>query len=123
MTPMSTSKITSLDELRLRIREFAFARQWENFHTPKNLSMALIVEAAELVERFQWLTPEESSQLNAERHEQVRQEIADVLIYLTRLADMLDIDLLKAAADKIEINARKYPVEQARGNAAKYTEL
>lgn len=120
---MNTSEITSLDELRLRIREFAFARQWENFHTPKNLAMALIVEAAELVEPFQWLTPEQSNRLDPERHEQVRQEIADVLIYLTRLADMLDIDLLKAAADKIDINARKYPVEQARGNAAKYTEL
>lgn len=120
---MNTSEITNLDELRLRIREFAFARQWENFHTPKNLAMALIVEAAELVEPFQWLTPEQSQHLDAERHEQVRQEIADVLIYLTRLADMLDIDLLKAAADKIDINARKYPVEQARGNAAKYTKL
>lgn len=120
---MSTVEITSLNELRLRIREFALARQWENFHTPKNLAMALIVEAAELVEPFQWLTPEQSNQLDAERHEQVRQEIADVLIYLTRLADLLDIDLLQAAADKIEINARKYPVEQARGNAAKYTEL
>lgn len=115
--------IDTLEALRDCIREFAFARQWENFHTPKNLAMALIVEAAELVEPFQWLTPEQSMHLDAERHEQVRQEIADVLIYLTRLADMLDIDLLKAAADKIEINARKYPVEQARGNAAKYTEL
>lgn len=120
---MGSTEINTLDELRLRIREFAFARQWENYHTPKNLAMALIVEAAELVERFQWLSPEESSQLDVERHEQVRQEIADVLIYLTRLADLLEIDLLKAAADKIEINARKYPVEQARGNAAKYNEL
>jgi NTP pyrophosphatase (non-canonical NTP hydrolase) len=120
---MPPTEITTLEELRTRIREFAFARQWENYHTPKNLAMALIVEAAELVERFQWLSPEESSQLDAERHEQVRQEIADVLIYLTRLADLLGIDLLKAATDKIEINARKYPVEQARGNAAKYNEL
>lgn len=113
----------TLEALRDRIREFAHARQWENFHTPKNLAMALIVEAAELVEPFQWLTPEQSMHLDVERHEQVRQETADVLIYLIRLADMLDIDLLKAAADKIDINARKYPVEQARGNAAKYTEL
>ena len=120
---MSAEPITSLGELRDRIREFAFARQWENYHTPKNLSMALIVEAAELVERFQWLSPEESAKLDSERLEQVRQEIADVLIYLTRLADMLEIDLLKAAADKLEINARKYPIEQAKGNAAKYTEL
>jgi dCTP diphosphatase len=120
---MSATPITSLDELRSRIREFAFARQWENYHTPKNLAMALIVEAAELVERFQWLSPEESAKLDPERLEQVRQEIADVLIYLTRLADLLDIDLLKAATDKLEINARKYPVEQARGNASKYNEL
>ena len=120
---MSTSPITSLDDLRSRIREFALARQWENYHTPKNLAMALIVEAAELVERFQWLSPEESSRLAPERLEQVRQEIADVLIYLTRLADLLEIDLLDAAADKLEINARKYPVEQARGNADKYNEF
>jgi NTP pyrophosphatase (non-canonical NTP hydrolase) len=120
---MQQAPIDSLDTLKQRIREFAFSRQWERYHTPKNLAMALIVEAAELVERFQWLSPEESAALDAARREQVRQEIADVLIYLTRLADLLDIDLLKAAADKLEINARKYPVEQARGNAAKYNEF
>lgn len=120
---MSANPISSLEELRSRIREFAYARQWENYHTPKNLSMALIVEAAELVERFQWLSPEESAKLDPERLEQVRQEIADVLIYLTRLADLLGIDMLDAAAHKLEINARKYPVEQARGNAAKYNEF
>lgn len=120
---MSAQPIASLDELRARIREFAFARQWEAYHTPKNLAMALIVEAAELVERFQWLTPEESAKLDPGRREQVRQEIADVLIYLTRLADLLQIDLLQAAADKLEINARKYPLEKARGNAAKYDEF
>ena len=105
------------------VRDFALARQWEAYHTPKNLAMALIVEAAELVERFQWLTPEQSLALDEIRREQVRQEIADVLIYLTRLADLLDIDLLDAAAHKLAINARKYPVELARGNAAKYDEL
>lgn len=120
---MTTPAIHSLEELRARISEFARVRQWDDYHTPKNLAMALIVEAAELVERFQWLTPEESAKLDAERHEQVRQEIADVLIYLTRLADMLDIDLLEAAADKLEINARKYPVEKCLGNANKYNEL
>ncbi len=119
---MSTEPIASLEELKTRIREFAFARQWEAYHTPKNLAMALIVEAAELVERFQWLSPEESGKLDPARREQVRQEIADVLIYLTRLADLLEIDLLEAAADKLEINARKYPVEQSKGNAAKYNE-
>lgn len=95
-------------------------RAWAPYHTPKNLAMALIVEAAELVEQFQWLTPEESVALSAEKYEAVRQEMADVLIYLTRLADILDIDLLAAATDKIEINARKYPVAKARGNAVKY---
>ncbi len=120
MRAMNPNAISSLEGLKLRIREFALAREWERFHTPKNLAMALIVEAAELVEQFQWLTPTESAALAPEKHEAVRQEIADVLIYLTRLADLLDIDLLQAATDKIDINARKYPVDQARGNATKY---
>ena len=111
--------IDSLDTLRLRIREFALARAWERYHTPKNLVMALSVEASELLEPFQWLTAEQSHQLSAEQHEAVRQEIADVLIYLTRLADILEIDLLEAATDKLAINARKYPVGQAYGNALK----
>lgn len=114
MLPMTDPDIDSLDTLRLRIREFARGRDWERYHTPKNLAMALIVEAAELVEPFQWLTPEQSRQLDAEQHEAVRQEIADVLIYLTRLADVLEIDLLEAAADKLVINARKYPADAAR---------
>ncbi|MGO9445387.1 MAG: nucleotide pyrophosphohydrolase [Thiobacillaceae bacterium] len=113
---------SSLEELKLRIRAFASDRGWERFHTPKNLAMALICEAGELVERFQWLSPEESAQLPPGRHEQVRQEIADVLIYLTRLADILEIDLLQAAAEKIELNGQKYPVAEARHNAAKFNE-
>jgi len=116
---MINNAIDSLDTLRLHIREFAFARAWERYHTPKNLVMALSVEASELLEPFQWLTAEQSLKLNAEQHEAVRQEIADVLIYLTRLADILEIDLLEAAADKLAINARKYPVDQAYGNALK----
>jgi len=119
---MSTPEIDSLDTLRLRIREFAQARAWERYHTPKNLVMALSVEAAELLEPFQWLTAEQSQHLGAEQHEAVRQEIADVLIYLTRLADLLGIDLLDAAADKLAINALKYPVEKAHGNALKSTD-
>ena len=114
------NELTALSDT---LRDFAAARGWRAYHTPKNLAMALIVEAAELVERFQWLTPEQSLALDEVRREQVRQEIADVLIYLTRLADLLDIDLLDAAAHKLAINARKYPVELARGNAAKYDEL
>jgi dCTP diphosphatase len=121
MPPMNTHEIDSLNALRRRIRDFAEARAWERYHTPKNLAMALSVEAAELLEPFQWLTAEQSLQLSAEQHEAVRQEIADVLIYLTRLADVLDIDLLEAAADKLAINARKYPVDRAHGNANKYS--
>jgi len=122
MPPMSPHEIDSLDTLRQRIREFAQARAWERYHTPKNLVMALSVEASELLEPFQWLTAEQSLQLSAEQHEAVRQEIADVLIYLTRLADLLDIDLLDAAADKLALNARKYPVGKAHGNALKYSD-
>lgn len=123
MPPMDASRIDTLDTLRDRIRTFAQARAWERHHTPKNLAMALAVEAAELLEPFQWLTPEQSLNLNPDQHEAVRQEIADVLIYLTRLADLLGIDLLDAAADKMAINACKYPVEKAYGNAQKYSEL
>jgi len=120
---MNPTITPTLDTLKLRIREFARAREWERYHTPKNLAMAMIVEAAELVEQFQWLTPEESATLSADKHEAVRQEVADVLIYLIRLADILDIDLLDAATAKIEINARKYPVDKARGHANKYSSL
>jgi dCTP diphosphatase len=113
----------SFEALRAEIREFAQAREWEQFHTPKNLSMALIVEAAELVEPFQWLTPEQSRTLDAETQRAVAEEIGDVLIYLTRLADVLGIDPLQAAFDKIAVNARKYPVEKARGHNRKYDKL
>ena len=120
---MTHATIDTLDTLRLRIREFAQARAWETYHTPKNLAMALTVEAAELLEPFQWLTAEQSQNLSPEQHEAVRQEIADVLIYLTRLADLLDIDLLEAAAAKLAINGRKYPVAKAHGNALKYSDF
>jgi NTP pyrophosphatase (non-canonical NTP hydrolase) len=109
----------NLTELRDRLREFAAARAWQTYHTPKNLVMALSVEVAELVEPFQWLTPEQSQALNPAQRQAVKEEIADVLIYLTRLADVLDIDPLAAAAEKLAINARKYPVETAYGNADK----
>ena len=115
--------LSSLDELRAALRRFAAARDWEQFHTPKNLAMALSVEAAELLEQFQWLTPEQSKRLDARRHRAVEEEIADVLLYLTRLADVLEIDALAAARRKMRINARKYPVRRAKGNARKYTEL
>jgi dCTP diphosphatase len=113
----------TLEELRDAIRAFAHARDWEQFHTPKNLAMAMIVEAAELVEHFQWLSPAESAHLEPEAIEEVCQEIGDVLIYLTRLADVLGIDPLQAAFDKVKSNERRYPVEKARGNNKKYDEL
>ena len=111
-----------LAELQRRLAEFAAARDWDQFHSPKNLAMALAVEAAELVEEFQWLTEEQSRALEPERHERVRLEAADVLIYLLRLADKLDIDLLRAAADKIAQNEEKYPANRVRGSSRKYTE-
>jgi dCTP diphosphatase len=111
-----------LRELQRRLREFAAARDWDQFHSPKNLAMALCVEAAELVEQFQWLTEEQSKSLDAERSERVRLEMADVLIYLLRLADKLDVDLWRAADDKIALNERKYPADLVRGDARKYTD-
>jgi NTP pyrophosphatase (non-canonical NTP hydrolase) len=111
-----------IDELKQRLRDFAAERDWEQFHSPKNLAMALIVEAAELVEHFQWLTEAESRALPPDKREPVAQELADVFIYLVRLADRLDIDLLDAAERKIVLNARKYPADRVRGSARKSTE-
>ena len=118
-----THDADSLDQLRNGLRRFAAAREWEQFHTPKNLAMALAVEVAELLEHFQWLTAEQSAALDARRRRAVADEIADVLLYLTRLADVLGIDAVAAARRKIQTNARKYPVARARGNARKYSEL
>jgi dCTP diphosphatase len=118
-----TSHSTSLDDLRTALRRFAAARDWEQFHTPKNLAMALAVESAELLELFQWLTPDESARLDAGTKRAAADEIADVLLYLTRIADVLGIDLITAARRKIRLNARKYPVRRAKGNARKYSAL
>jgi NTP pyrophosphatase (non-canonical NTP hydrolase) len=101
--------ITDLTTLRDALRAFCAARDWHRYHTPKNLVMALSVEAAELVEHFQWATPEESSNLEPGKRAEVADEIADVLIYLTELADVLGIDPIAAARDKIVKNAAKYP--------------
>lgn len=114
---------TDLDTLKHRLREFAEVRDWDQFHSPKNLSMALSAEVAEIVEHFQWLTEEQSTNLPQNKSDEVETELADTLIYLIRLADKLDIDLLAAAQNKIEINEQKYPVDKAKGNAKKYTEL
>ena len=115
--------VPDLKVLAERLRQFAAERDWEPFHTPKNLASALIVEAAELLEHFQWLGGEESARLSPEQRQGVALEMADVLLYLVRLADRLDIDLLAAATAKLAINAEKYPVALARGTHAKYTDL
>lgn len=110
-----------LAALRDRLRAFAAERDWEQFHSPKNLAIALSVEAAELLEHFQWLTGPESESLSPDTRAEVEAELADVLIYLVRLADRLDVDLLDAAARKMVVNARKYPADEVRGRADKYT--
>jgi NTP pyrophosphatase (non-canonical NTP hydrolase) len=110
-----------LDVLRERLRAFVRERDWEQFHAPKNLVMAMIVEAAELVEHFQWATEQESRELTAEKRAEVEQEIADTFIYLLRLADVLGVDLIDAAHRKMDRNAQKYPAEKARGRNDKYT--
>lgn len=108
--------------LRDKLRAFAAERDWEQFHTPKNLSMALMVEAAELLEHFQWLTPAQSDNLSSENKSQVAEELADVLLYLVRLSDTLEIDLLDAALRKLDKNAQKYPAEKVRGSPRKYSD-
>jgi dCTP diphosphatase len=115
--------LATIEQLAVAVREFGCARDWHLYHTPKNLTAALIVEAAELLEPFQWLTPEQSQNLPPDKLEAVRQEMADVLIYLVSLANCLEVDLLKAAEDKLVINAAKYPVEKAKGSCAKSHEL
>jgi dCTP diphosphatase len=109
--------IASLAELRDRLRRFTAERDWREFHSPKNLSMALIAEAAELVEHFQWLTEEQSAALSPEDREAVALEMADVLLYLVQLADRLEVDLLDVAERKMALNEQKYPAETMRGRA------
>ena len=116
MPPTPRPTITSL---RTQLRRFAAARDWQQFHTPKNLAMALSVEAAELLECFQWLTPEQSAQLAGRERHAVEEEIADVLLYLLRLSDVLGINPLHAAQRKMAVNAKNYPVSTSRGSARK----
>ena len=115
--------MSEIENLRNQLRTFASERDWDQFHSPKNLASALAVEAAELLENFQWLTEAESQQLPPEALAAVRAEIADVLLYLIRISDKLGIDLIAAAKAKIVLNAEKYPVDKARGSSKKYTEL
>jgi NTP pyrophosphatase (non-canonical NTP hydrolase) len=113
----------SLLDIRDALQRFAAERDWEQFHSPKNLAIALSVEASELLENFQWLTEEASCKLPPEKLARVREEMADVFLYLVWLADKLDVDLLDVAQQKIELNAKRYPAAKARGNSRKYTEL
>lgn len=112
-----------LNLIRRKIRKFNKARNWEQFHSPKNLAMALSVEAAELMEHFQWLTAEESRNLPPEKLRQIEEEIGDIMVYLINLADKLGVDPVRAADRKISKNAKKYPVAKAYGSSKKYNEL
>jgi len=113
----------SLRDLALRLDKFARERDWQQFHSPKNLASALTVEAGELLEHFQWLTEEQSRALSPEKLKEVGAELADVLLYLVQLAAALGIDPVAAAQAKIKLNESKYPIDRARGNAKKYDEL
>jgi dCTP diphosphatase len=115
-------KPQSLQHLAEHLRQFAAERDWEQFHSPKNLAMALSVEVAEIVEHFQWLTEQQSRDLEPAKRAEVEQELADALIYLVRLADQLGIDLLEAAERKLAVNEAKYPAERVRGSPKKYSE-
>ena len=115
--------MTELESLREQLREFAATRDWGQFHSPKNLAMALSAEAGELLEIFQWLTEEESRSPAPAAHAAASDEVADVLLYLIRLCDQLGIDPIVAAKRKLLANAGKYPADKARGNSKKYTEL
>ncbi|OGS90184.1 MAG: nucleotide pyrophosphohydrolase [Gallionellales bacterium GWA2_59_43] len=108
--------------LRDKLRVFAAERDWEQFHSPKNLSMALMVEVAELMEHFQWLTEAQSAELPPDKQQEVSEELADCLLYLVRLSDRLGVDLRAAALHKLEKNAAKYPADRVRGSSKKYTE-
>lgn len=118
-----TKTTDSLERLRARLAEFAAERDWEQFHNPKNLAMALAGEAGELLEHFQWLTLEQAARLPREARAEVALEAADVLLFLVRLCDKLGIDLAAACERKLALNAKKYPVAKARGKATKYNKL
>jgi len=115
--------VTELDTLREQLRAFAAARDWGQFHSPKNLAMALAAESGELLEIFQWLTEAQSRSLDPAAQAAASEEVADILLYLVRLSDTLGIDPVAAAQRKLLANAAKYPVDKSRGNSKKYTEL
>ncbi len=111
----------SINDLRARVNAFVEERDWAQFHSPKNLAMAMIVEAAEVVEHFQWMTEEQSRQLDAETRLKVGEELSDTFVYLMRIAEVCGIDLIAAANRKIDLNAQKYPADKCRGSNDKYT--
>jgi NTP pyrophosphatase (non-canonical NTP hydrolase) len=117
------SMTDSLHSLRTQVDQFAKERDWQQFHSPKNLASALVVEAGELLEHFQWLTEEQSRTLSPEKREAVGAEVADVLLYLIQLAGALGIDPIEAAQAKLKVNAQRYPIDLARGSSAKYDQL
>jgi dCTP diphosphatase len=121
--PRMAKEHDTLDDLRRRMKQFAAERDWDQFHNPKNLAMALAGEAGELIEHFQWLTPDEAARMPKAAREAVALECADVLLYLLRLCDKLDIDLAQATRRKLVLNAKKYPVSKARGRMTKYDKL
>ncbi|AYR22779.1 nucleotide pyrophosphohydrolase [Herbaspirillum rubrisubalbicans] len=121
--PPSSALTSDLHQLRDIIRRFSSERDWLRFHTPKNLVMALSVEVAELMEHFQWLPTGADHELDDAARQGIRHEMADVLVYLIQLADHIGVDLHEAVLEKMELNGRKYPVELARGNARKYSDL
>ena len=114
--------MNEIEHLQARLKQFAVERDWEQFHAPKNLAMALIVEAAELVEHFQWLNEAQSESLPEDKLQEVAFELADIFIYSLRLSERLGIDLLETVEKKIAINEQKYPVEKVKGSSKKYTE-
>ncbi|MFA7399652.1 MAG: nucleotide pyrophosphohydrolase [Sideroxydans sp.] len=116
---MSDGKI---GQIKVQLRRFAADRDWDQFHSPKNLSMALIAEVAELVEHFQWMTEEQSKNLSPEKLAEIELELADIQIYLVRLADKMQLDLMAAVDKKLALNEKKYPADKVRGSAKKYTE-
>ena len=111
-----------ISKIQSQLEKFAIERDWEQFHTPKNLSMALSVEASELVEIFQWLRAEESISLDKKQTDAIKSEVADIAMYLLRFCSILEIDLEKAIEDKLVKNAEKYPVSLSKGNAKKYNQ-
>ncbi|KQT37244.1 MULTISPECIES: nucleotide pyrophosphohydrolase [unclassified Methylophilus] len=121
MTEPENQTTDSLLTLRRRINAFVEARDWAQFHSPKNLAMAMIVEAAEVVEHFQWMTEQESHQLDEATKEKVGHELADTFVYLMRIAEVCGIDLIAATNAKIDLNAQKYPIEKCKGSNDKYT--